>query len=85
MRPVCSSFCKFASLKHFYFILFARKKTTQDASFRPLHPIDAAEGSVDGMPVKAQFSSDQQWTRALKYLLTNLKWLIAKLDPEPIK
>lgn len=28
-------------------------------------------------PIKRRFESDEKWTNALKYMLTNLKWLVA--------
>jgi hypothetical protein len=32
------------------------------------------------MSIKAQFNSDENWTRALKYLLVDLKHLMTKLS-----
>ena len=31
----------------------------------------------DGLPIALQFSSDARWTKALKHLLANLKWILA--------
>ena len=27
--------------------------------------------------IRLQFNQDEQWTKALKYMLTNLKWILA--------
>uniref|UniRef100_T1E8Z0 Putative beclin-like protein n=1 Tax=Anopheles aquasalis TaxID=42839 RepID=T1E8Z0_ANOAQ len=35
---------------------------------------DASTGS--SFSIKIQFNSEEQWTKALKYLLTNLKWML---------
>ncbi|KAI8867969.1 APG6-domain-containing protein [Ramicandelaber brevisporus] len=40
-------------------------------------PYRAEKDLVGGISIKLQFGSEEQWTRALKYLLTNLKWLLA--------
>lgn len=32
--------------------------------------------------IKIQFNSEEQWTKALKYLLTNLKWGLAYISSE---
>ncbi|EGG21874.1 autophagy protein Apg6 family protein [Cavenderia fasciculata] len=32
---------------------------------------------INGMPIKVQFTNDDTWTKALKYMLTNLKWLLS--------
>lgn len=31
---------------------------------------------------RIQFNSEEQWTKALKYLLTNLKWGLAYISSE---
>ena len=36
---------------------------------------DPATGST--YSVKMQFNSEEQWTKAMKYMLTNLKWGLA--------
>ena len=36
---------------------------------------DPATGST--YSVKTQFNSEEQWTKAMKYMLTNLKWGLA--------
>jgi beclin 1 len=46
-----------------------------------LFRIDAANGkigppSTEGLSVKYAFSSEELWTRALKYMLANLKWIL---------
>ncbi|XP_022191730.2 beclin-1-like protein [Nilaparvata lugens] len=33
--------------------------------------------SKHSYPIKTQFNSEEQWTKALKFLLTNLKWALA--------
>ncbi|XP_059145767.1 beclin-1-like [Physella acuta] len=38
------------------------------------------EGEKAQYSVKMQFNSEEQWTKALKYLLTNLKWALAWLS-----
>lgn len=43
--------------------------------------IDAANGKIgppgsEGLSVKYAFSSEEMWTRALKYMLANLKWML---------
>ena len=42
---------------------------------RPPHPID--RDAVDGLPVRYQLNQEERWTRALKCLLVDLKWLLA--------
>jgi len=32
---------------------------------------------IGDMSIKIQFSNDETWTKALKYMLTDLKWLLA--------
>ena len=36
---------------------------------------DPANGNT--FSVKMQFNSEEQWTKAMKYMLTNLKWGLA--------
>lgn len=43
--------------------------------------IDAVNGKIgpagtEGLSVKYAFSSEEHWTRALKYMLANLKWIL---------
>jgi beclin 1 len=43
------------------------------------HPIDASsrgEMTIGGLPI-AYGPDGEQWTRAMKYLLTDIKWLVA--------
>ena len=40
----------------------------------PPYPIEDEE--VGGMSVRLQFSQEEKWTRALGYLLADLKWLL---------
>ena len=37
--------------------------------------VDKATGN--SYSVKMQFNSEEQWTKAMKYMLTNLKWGLA--------
>lgn len=34
---------------------------------------------------RIQFNSEEQWTKALKFLLTNLKWSLAYISSESDK
>ena len=36
-----------------------------------------ASGTVKTLSVKTQFNSEEDWTKAMKYMLTNLKWGLA--------
>ncbi|CAN0524070.1 unnamed protein product [Ectocarpus sp. 12 AP-2014] len=47
-----------------------------DPTLRLPYHIKEKEGTVGGLPV-ALGSSYEDWTRALKYMLTNLKWIAA--------
>ncbi|CAG5122244.1 unnamed protein product, partial [Candidula unifasciata] len=38
------------------------------------------EGENTHYSIKMQFNSEEQWTKALKYMLTNLKWALAWLS-----
>uniref|UniRef100_A0A2C9LNF6 Atg6 BARA domain-containing protein n=1 Tax=Biomphalaria glabrata TaxID=6526 RepID=A0A2C9LNF6_BIOGL len=38
------------------------------------------EGEKNQYSIKMQFNSEEQWTKALKYMLTNLKWALAWLS-----
>lgn len=46
----------------------------QDPKFRLPYRIN--KDKIGDVSVKLQFSSDETWTKALKYTLINLKWLI---------
>ncbi|KAK0043185.1 beclin-1 [Biomphalaria pfeifferi] len=39
-----------------------------------------SEGEKNQYSIKMQFNSEEQWTKALKYMLTNLKWALAWLS-----
>lgn len=43
-------------------------------------PVKIEGDKVGGFSVRMQFNHDERWTKALKYLLTNLKWLIAFVE-----
>lgn len=47
-----------------------------DPTLRLPYHIKEKEGTVGGLPV-ALGSSYEDWTRALKYMLTDLKWIAA--------
>ena len=49
--------------------------TKQDRSFLLPHTIKGSK--VDGYSIKLHGNSSVDWTRALKYMLSNLKWLLA--------
>mmetsp|Transcript_63267 Transcript_63267/g.137608 ORF Transcript_63267/g.137608 Transcript_63267/m.137608 type:complete len:87 (+) Transcript_63267:555-815(+) len=48
---------------------------TLDPKFAPPYRIEGDK--VQDHSIRLQFNSHQDWSKALKYLLTNLKWLIA--------
>lgn len=35
------------------------------------------------MSIKIQFNNEETWTKSLKYLLTNLKWLLTWVSKQP--
>ena len=39
--------------------------------------IEDTGGSGQTFSIKMQFNSEEQWTKALKFMLTNLKWGLA--------
>ncbi|KAM9560702.1 beclin-1-like [Salvelinus alpinus] len=39
--------------------------------------IEDMGGSGGSYSIKTQFNSEEQWTKALKFMLTNLKWGLA--------
>ena len=53
---------------------------SQDNSFEVAYAIE--QDKVANMTVRLQFNSDSKWTKALKFMLTNLKyclnWVIRK-------
>ena len=48
---------------------------SQDREFK--FPYAIEKDQIGGISIKSQFNQDDKWTRALKYLLTDLKWLLA--------
>jgi len=46
-----------------------------DTSFSP--PYRIVDHKVEEFSVKLQFNTYERWTKALKYMLTNIKWLVA--------
>ncbi len=56
-----------------------------DPAFSLPYPISASNEKVGGLPIA--FGKDVQWTRALRLIATNLKWIVAwaaKRAPAPI-
>jgi len=51
-----------------------------DPSFHP--PYAISQDSINGISIKMS-KEDLQWTRALKFLLTNVKWLVAWVSTRP--
>ncbi|KFM67317.1 Beclin-1, partial [Stegodyphus mimosarum] len=60
---------------------FKEKVESGDASFHLPYKMD--KGKIEdkstgkSYSVKIQFNSEEQWTKALKFMLTNLKWALA--------
>jgi beclin 1 len=52
----------------------------EDRSFVPPFPIDEGEGKIDGLAATLQFNSDENWSRALRMLLTDIKSLATYID-----
>lgn len=55
----------------------------------PLEMVYAMEGDiVGGQSIKLMFNKDTKWTKALKYMLSNLKWalvwMIAVQSGQPV-
>jgi beclin len=48
----------------------------QDPTLQLPYEIDAAEGKINSHPITLS-ADEEQWTRALKYLLSDVKWIIA--------
>ena len=60
---------------------------SQDSTFEVAYAID--QDKVANLTVRLQFNSDSKWTKALKFMLTNLKyclnWVIRKqLHTQPL-
>ena len=51
---------------------FADWILSQDDTFEMAYAID--QDKVANMTIRLQFNSDSKWTKALKYMLTNLKY-----------
>merc|ERR1712048_631601 len=43
-------------------------------------PFKIEGDKVGGFSVRVQFNQDEQWTKALKFMLTDLKWIIAWVE-----
>ena len=52
-----------------------------DTSFIPPYRIE--EDRIQDVSIKLQFNTYDKWTKALKYMLTNIKWLIASASTWP--
>jgi beclin 1 len=52
----------------------------EDQTLKLPFQIDDQEGKVGGLSVALQFNSDENWSRAMKLLLTNVKWLVAFIE-----
>ena len=46
-----------------------------DPSFKL--PYDIQKDKIGEVSIRTQFNTDEVWTRALKYTLTDLKWILA--------
>ena len=53
----------------------AKENPTMD----PPHKCDADKGTIGGLSVKSGLGKQSKirWTRAMKFLLTDLKWIVA--------
>ncbi|XP_015919894.1 beclin-1 [Parasteatoda tepidariorum] len=60
---------------------FKEKVESGDASFHLPYAMDKGKiidkSSKSSYSIKVQFNSEEQWTKALKFMLTNLKWALA--------
>jgi len=52
----------------------------QDKTFKLPYRID--KDKIGEMSVKIQFNNEETWTKSLKYMLTNLKFLLVWLAKE---
>merc|ERR1712039_565348 len=43
-------------------------------------PFKIEGDKVGGFSIRVQFNQDERWTKALKYMLTDLKWIIAFVE-----
>ena len=51
-----------------------------DPAFLLPHPINAENSTVGGLSIKLNGNSSDSWTRALKCMLGNMKWLLAFIN-----
>lgn len=59
-------------------VAHARRSATPSLGDAPYRIEDDKIGTSDAMlSIRLQFNQDELWTRALKYMLTDLKWLLA--------
>ncbi len=49
----------------------------QDPTLQLPYEIDAVEGKINGHLVTWQSTDEEMWTRAMKYILSDIKWIIA--------
>ena len=60
---------------------FQEEVEREDSGLRLPYDIDKGKirdrASGNTVSVKMQFNSEEQWTKAMKYMLTNLKWGLA--------
>jgi beclin 1 len=40
-------------------------------------PYEISDDKIDGKSIRIQFNSEESWTKALKFMITNIKWLLA--------
>lgn len=52
---------------------------SRDPTKMPL-PFKIENDKVGGFSVRVQFNQDERWTKALKFMLTDLKWIIAFVE-----
>jgi beclin 1 len=55
----------------------------ENKNFRIPFPIDDVEGKIDGIPVSLQFNSEDNWTKAMKMLLANVKRVMLFVEQTP--
>lgn len=59
--------------------LLAQEMTSRDASLSLPYTIDPKSGTinnVNAISLRYQRGEEERWTRALKYLMTDIKWLV---------
>ncbi len=52
----------------------------EDGNFKLPFPIDETEGKIGGLAATLQFNSDDNWSRALRMLFTDIKFLATYID-----